>query len=78
MGNYFRTGNAANKFRQVGDYAGWRFRGLMVKKRDRNLHAGQAAAWTEDWFNGYVGNHSYGLRGGRGNGPARHRAPDYQ
>ena len=25
----------------------------MVKKRGRNLHAGQAEAWTEDWFNGH-------------------------
>jgi RNA-directed DNA polymerase len=51
-GNYFRTGNAANKFRQVDDYVVQRLRGLMVKKRGRNLHAGQADRWTEDWFNG--------------------------
>ena len=51
-GNYFRTGNAANKFRQVDDYVFWRLRGLMVKKRGRNLHAGQADRWTEDWFHG--------------------------
>ena len=25
----------------------------MIKKRGRNLHAGQAQAWTEDWFNGH-------------------------
>ncbi|HXZ75501.1 MAG TPA: group II intron maturase-specific domain-containing protein [Streptosporangiaceae bacterium] len=52
-GNYFRTGNAADKFRQVDRYVVMRLHGLMVKKRGRNLHAGQAQAWTEGWFNGH-------------------------
>jgi RNA-directed DNA polymerase len=59
-GNYFRTGNAAVKFRQADDYVVWRLRTLMVRKRGRNLHAGQASAWTEDWFNGHG---LYRLRG---------------
>jgi hypothetical protein len=59
-GNYFRTGNAATKFRQADDYVVWRLHGLMVKKRGRNLHAGQASAWTEKWFNGHG---LYKLRG---------------
>jgi len=59
-GNYFRTGNAASKFGQVDDYVVWRLRSLMVKKRGRNLHAGQAGQWTEDWFNGHG---LYRLRG---------------
>src|SRR5258708_2152172 len=52
-GNYFRTGNAAVKFRQADRYVAWRLRRLMVKKRGRNLRAGQADAWTEEWFNGH-------------------------
>ena len=59
-GNYFRTGNAANRFRQVDDYVVKRLRGLMVKKRGRNLHAGQAHRWDEDWFDGHG---LYRLRG---------------
>ncbi len=59
-GNYFRTGNAADKFRQADDYVVRRLRSLMVKKRGRNLHAGQADAWTEEWFNGHG---LYRLRG---------------
>ena len=51
-GNYFRTGNAATKFRQVDWYVVGRLRGLMIKKRGRNLRAGQTRQWTEDWFNG--------------------------
>jgi len=50
-GNYFRTGNAALKFRQIDRYVRWRLFRLMVHKRGRNLRAGQADQWTEEWFN---------------------------
>jgi RNA-directed DNA polymerase len=50
-GNYFRTGNAADKFTQVDRYVVWRLKRLLIKKRGRNLHAGVADQWTEDWFN---------------------------
>jgi RNA-directed DNA polymerase len=59
-GNYFRTGNAATKFRQVDDYVVQRLRTLLIKKRGRNLHAGVAVQWTEDWFNDHG---LYRLRG---------------
>jgi RNA-directed DNA polymerase len=59
-GNYFRTGNAADKFRQVDDYVVYRLYRLMVKKRGRNLRAGQSKTWTENWFNGHG---LYRLRG---------------
>ena len=52
-GNYFRTGNAATKFRQIDRYVVWRLFRLMVKKRGRNLRAGQADQWTEEWFTGH-------------------------
>ena len=54
-GNYFRTGNAATKFVQVDDYVYRRLRRLQVKKRGRNLRAGQADQWTSAWF------HDHGL-----------------
>jgi len=59
-GTYFRTGNAAHKFAQVDRYVVRRLRGLMVKKRGRNLRAGQAEQWDENWFNGHG---LYRLRG---------------
>jgi RNA-directed DNA polymerase len=59
-GNYFRTGNAAEKFRQADKYVVFRLHRLMVKKRGRNLRAGQARSWTEDWSNGHG---LYRLRG---------------
>ncbi len=52
-GNYFRTGNAADKFQMIDRYVTWRLHRLMVKKRGRNLRAGQADQWTEEWFNGH-------------------------
>jgi RNA-directed DNA polymerase len=51
-GNYFRTGNAADKFIQVDRHVAWRLKRLMIKKRGRNLHAGQADGWTREWFEG--------------------------
>jgi RNA-directed DNA polymerase len=51
-GNYFRTGNAADKFRQIDRYVAWRLGRLLIKRKGRNLRAGEADAWTEDWFVG--------------------------
>jgi RNA-directed DNA polymerase len=59
-GNYFRTGNATYKFQQVDGYVVKRLRSLMIKKRGRNLRAGQTQQWTEEWFNGHG---LYRLRG---------------
>jgi RNA-directed DNA polymerase len=52
-GNYFRTGNAADKFTQIDRYVTWRLKRLLIKKRGRNLRAGQADQWTEEWLNGH-------------------------
>jgi RNA-directed DNA polymerase len=51
-GNYVRTGNAAVKFRQVDGHVAWRLKRLLIKKRGRNLRAGQADQWTEEWLHG--------------------------
>jgi RNA-directed DNA polymerase len=59
-GSYFRTGNAATRFIQADGCVWQRLHGLMVKKRGRNLHAGQAQVWTGEWFNGHG---LYRLRG---------------
>lgn len=49
-GNYFRTGNAARKFKQIDRYVVSRLRRLLVKRYGRNLHAGRADQWTREWF----------------------------
>ena len=51
-GNYFRTGNAATKFRQVDRYVVGRLRRFLMKRQGRHLRPGQIRLWTEDWFNG--------------------------
>ena len=49
-GNYFRTGNAAEKFVQLDRHVAWRLKRLLIKKRGRNLRAGQAGRWAPAWF----------------------------
>lgn len=49
-GNYFRTGNAGDKFIQLDRYVAWRLKRLLIKKRGRNLHVGQAEQWTPHWL----------------------------
>ncbi len=49
-GNYFRTGNASDKFVEMDRYVAWRLKRLLIKKRGRNLRAGQSVRWTRTWF----------------------------
>ncbi len=49
-GNYFRTGNAADRFVSMDRYVAWRLKRLLIKKRGRNIRRGQAATWTRNWF----------------------------
>jgi len=49
-GNHFRTGNATRKFTQVDSYVWRRLRDFMVKRKGRNLKAGEAKQWTSAFF----------------------------
>ena len=49
-GNYFRNGNAGDQFVEMDRYVAWRMKRLLLKKRGRNLRAGQADRWTRTWF----------------------------
>ncbi len=59
-GNYFRTGNAGEKFIQVDRYVAWRLHRFMVKRKGRNLRAGEAERWDRAFFEGHG---LYRLRG---------------
>jgi RNA-directed DNA polymerase len=59
-GNYFRTGNAAVKFRHVDRYVVRRLKHFLVKRKGRTLRAGEADRWTDDFF------HEHGLHRLRG------------
>lgn len=52
-GNYFCTGNAAEKFGQVDTYACKRLRSFMMKRKGRHLRAGEVSTWNEDFFHGH-------------------------
>ena len=60
-GNYFRTGNAASKFNQIDSYVCERLRDFLVMRKGRSLRAGEADAWTRDFFA-----HGHGLHRLRG------------
>jgi len=51
-GNYFRTGNASEKFVEIDRYVAWRLKRLLVKRKGRNLRAGDADRWTPSWLKG--------------------------
>lgn len=52
-GNYFRTGNAARTFNQVDDYVVGRLHDLLVRRKGRNLRAGQADRWHRAYFEAF-------------------------
>jgi group II intron reverse transcriptase/maturase len=49
-GTYFRTGNAARSFNQIDEFVWRRLRGLRIKRKGRQLRAGEAERWTRDFF----------------------------
>ena len=52
-GNYFRTGNAADKFNEIDSYVWRRLRKLRLARKGRNLRAGEAENWTREYFEGF-------------------------
>jgi len=51
-GEYFRTGNAAKRFNQLDSYLWRRLFALRVKRKGRNLRAGECERWSRDYFHG--------------------------
>ncbi|HYC59287.1 MAG TPA: group II intron maturase-specific domain-containing protein [Thermoanaerobaculia bacterium] len=51
-GNYFRTGNASNQFIDIDRYVWRRLKDLRLKRAGRQLRAGVAERWNEDYFVG--------------------------
>jgi len=59
-GNYFRTGNAAQKFNQIDRYVLRRLGDLMRKRHGRYIRPGQWETWDREWFEAHG---LYRLRG---------------
>lgn len=51
-GQYFRTGNAADKFHEVDRYVSWRLKRMRIKRKGRHLKPGEARRWTPNYFVG--------------------------
>lgn len=48
--NYFKSGNASKRFIQLDGYVWRRLRALRIKRKGRQLRAGEAQRWTRDSF----------------------------
>jgi RNA-directed DNA polymerase len=49
-GQYFRTGNAADKFNEIDTYVAWRLKRMRIKRKGRHLKLGEARRWKPPYF----------------------------
>jgi group II intron reverse transcriptase/maturase len=49
-GQYFRTGNAADKFIEVDRYVAWRLKRMRIKRKGRHLKPGESRRWDPHYF----------------------------
>ena len=49
-GQYFRTGNAADKFSEIDKYATWRLKRMRNARKGRHLKPGEARRWNTSYF----------------------------
>jgi len=49
-GQYFRTGNASDKFSEVDKYVTWRMKRLRIHRKGRHLKSGEARRWNASYF----------------------------
>jgi RNA-directed DNA polymerase len=49
-GQYFRTGNAADKFCEIDKHVVWRLKRLRVQRKGRHLKPGEARRWNASYF----------------------------
>jgi len=49
-GNYFKTGNAARRFNVADSYVWRRLSRFMIRRKGRNLKAGEIHQWSQEFF----------------------------
>jgi hypothetical protein len=49
-GQYFRTGNAADKFGEIDKYVAWRLKRMRIHRKGRHLKPGEARKWKASYF----------------------------
>ena len=50
---YFRTGNAAVKFKAIDRHVERRLRGMLLQRKGRHLKPGESAKWNREFFNSH-------------------------
>jgi len=58
-GQYFRTGNAADKFNEIDKYVAWRLKRMRIKRKGRHLKPRESRRWNASYFYG-LGLHKLG------------------
>jgi group II intron reverse transcriptase/maturase len=51
-GQYFRTGNAADKFNEIDGYVAWRLKRMRIHRKGRHLKSGESRHWKPSYFYG--------------------------
>jgi RNA-directed DNA polymerase len=59
-GQYFRTGNAGDKFCEIDQYVVWRLKRMRVHRKGRHLKPGEARRWNESYFTALGLHHLHG------------------
>ena len=49
-GQYFRTGNATDKFNEVDKYVAWRLKRMRIHRKGRHLKPGESRRWKASYF----------------------------
>jgi group II intron reverse transcriptase/maturase len=49
-GQYFRTGNAADKFNEIDKYVAWRLKRLRIQRKGRHLKPREPRRWNASYF----------------------------
>jgi group II intron reverse transcriptase/maturase len=49
-GQYFRTGNAADKFAEIDRYVWWRLKRMRIYRKGRHLKPGEPRKWNASYF----------------------------
>jgi group II intron reverse transcriptase/maturase len=49
-GQYFRTGNASDKFCEIDKYVAWRLKRMRIHRKGRHLKTGEARQWKASYF----------------------------
>jgi RNA-directed DNA polymerase len=59
-GQYFRTGNASDKFSEIDKYVTWRLKRMRIHRKGRHLKAGEARQWDASYFRSLGLHHLHG------------------